>query len=607
MNSCAAAARAAVSMSVRLASGRAKAMFSATVRENRKHVLLDVGYLRAQAGQAPVAQVDAVDRDPAGVGIVGAVDQLRQGGLAGAGLTDDRHRLARFDAHVDLLERLLTVLVPERHPFEGDGAAQRGAAAAAVLVQFGGCGQHRENAARAGDAGLHHRERERGHEGGNAQQVHQPDQCDQFAEFDAAGAQQHDAVQERERHRHAEHQHRHVQRLDAALAHEQVAEQRRTGVEPLAFPGLPHRGLDQFDAGHGFLGGGGHVAVLNTLFHQHRAEAPRVVAHREYECHREQPRHHQQPGIEQAHVYQGRDESQHHVGHEHQAGVDHLVEVAGVVGGARHQVADPLAVVVGLALAEQAAVQFVAGVAFQPMAERHRAQAGAQGGDRVADQNRQQHPGGGQQGGSGRAVDHHLRDPADHHRAEAEQRPCSDRAHDRAGRQEWMVAQVGGDPAQRRAGVVAAALGGGPGCGEFRDHECCGRCGRDRRVALITGWQVYAFRTPKFTLFRRRKSLQAAARRRCGTFGGEPPLGAPRRRRRRGSARRPPRRLPLDGRPLPVSGRCGGREAGRRRRSPARRPRAEPPAWRGRAPGRRCRPSCPPRRRRPLPAASPGP
>ena len=48
---------------------------------------------------------------------------------------------------------------------------------------------------------------------------------------------------------------------------------------------------------------------------------------------------------------------------------DHVAELAGVVGGARHDVAHALAVVEGLALAQQADVQLVARVALQALAQ----------------------------------------------------------------------------------------------------------------------------------------------------------------------------------------------------------------------------------------------
>ena len=51
----------------------------------------------AQVDEAEVAQVDAVDRHAALVGVVEAREQPRDGALACAGLADERQRRARFD------------------------------------------------------------------------------------------------------------------------------------------------------------------------------------------------------------------------------------------------------------------------------------------------------------------------------------------------------------------------------------------------------------------------------------------------------------------------------------------------------------------------------
>ena len=99
------------------------------------------------------------------------------------------------------------------------------------------------------------------------------------------------------------------------------------------------------------------------------AYAAHVIAHRGGERQAIQRRHDRQNGIDQHYVSQRHHEPDRQVGEVDEGGVDHLVDQARVVGGARHQVADALAVVKGLTLAEQAAVQLVAGVALQAVPE----------------------------------------------------------------------------------------------------------------------------------------------------------------------------------------------------------------------------------------------
>ncbi len=90
MKSCACASRAAASIcALRGRFARAKGdIFGDRARE-QKDVLFDRGDLRAQAVQAPVAHIHAVDPHAADAGVEGAVEQLGQRALARAGLPDD--------------------------------------------------------------------------------------------------------------------------------------------------------------------------------------------------------------------------------------------------------------------------------------------------------------------------------------------------------------------------------------------------------------------------------------------------------------------------------------------------------------------------------------
>ena len=308
------------------------------------------------------------------------------------------------------------------------------------MIQLRGGGEHVQDPARPGDTILDQREGEGGHEGRDAQQMDQPHQGDQLAQLNPARAQQQHPVQQRQRHRHPVGEHRQVERLNPALAQEQVAEQRRGRVEPFALPPLPHRGLDQFDARDRLFRGGGDPTVLGALLHQHRTEAAHVVAHRRHEGQRINPGNQQQPRVEQCHVHQRRQEPQHHVRDEQDAGLDHVAEMLGIVGGTRYQIADPLAVVESLALAEQAAVQLVAGVALQPTAQGERAHARGEPEQLVAQQDEQQRRRRPEQGGGAVAVEYHLRYPAHHDRTETEQRPGHDIARDGGSEQQGIAA-----------------------------------------------------------------------------------------------------------------------------------------------------------------------
>ena len=440
-------------------------------QREQEYVLFDGGDLRAQAGQVPVAQVDAVDGDAPGAGVVGAVHQLGEGGLGGPGLADQRHRFSGGDAQVDVGQHRLSRLVVEGDPLEGNGAAHGGPVPAGVLIQLGGGGDHGQDAARPGDAVAHLREAHGRLVARVAEQRHQPDEGDQFAQFDAARAQQHDPVQERQRGSDAEGEQRRVQRLDAALAHQQVAEHAGSAVEALPFPGLAHGGLDHLDAGNHLFRHRRQPPVLGALLGERRRHAPHVVAHRGGERQTVERRHHRQPGVDQRHVGERHREPDRQVGQVDDAGVDHFVDQARVVGSARHQIADPLPVVEGLTLAQQAAVQFVARVALQPVAQGRGADHDAEQRRGVGQHDAQQPAGRQQQLAAAEAVDHHLRAAADHHRGQGEHRPRGELAEHRQREHHRIAAQVGDDPAPRSTGIErGAARRRAGGRGELRDH-----------------------------------------------------------------------------------------------------------------------------------------
>ena len=91
-----------------------------------QHRVLERGRdLAAQRRQREVADVDAVERDPAARHVVQPRRQRGQDALAGAGRADDRDRLPRLDVEGDVAQRRLVGVVElERHRLEAEPAAR---------------------------------------------------------------------------------------------------------------------------------------------------------------------------------------------------------------------------------------------------------------------------------------------------------------------------------------------------------------------------------------------------------------------------------------------------------------------------------------------------
>src|SRR5713101_59010 len=82
--------------------------------------------LGAELVGVEVLDVDPIDQDPAGVGVVQAADQLEQGRLAGAVPADYGQRLARLDSEAEVGQRVgLSARVGECHVVKADLAAHR--------------------------------------------------------------------------------------------------------------------------------------------------------------------------------------------------------------------------------------------------------------------------------------------------------------------------------------------------------------------------------------------------------------------------------------------------------------------------------------------------
>ena len=166
----------------------------------------------------------------------------------------------------------------------------------------------------------------------------------------------------------------------------------------------------------------------------------------------------------------------HRVGDQRHARVDHGVELAHVVGGPRHDVADALAVVEGLALAQQADVELLARVPFQPLGQR----LDGEGVDDVrhpADQYRKEDEQRVlEQGHRVRVRLEHLVEGAAGHRRDRGEEQRSRHAGDQKADQVALVAQqVREDPAHRAGPVVVVLAGNAEltlGWQGLSGHEC---------------------------------------------------------------------------------------------------------------------------------------
>src|SRR5262249_38331859 len=74
----------------------------------------------AQVGSPHLSDVDAVERDASRVELVEAHDEVDEGGLAGAGGSDDRDRLSWVDGQGEVLDERLIGLVAEGDLLETD-------------------------------------------------------------------------------------------------------------------------------------------------------------------------------------------------------------------------------------------------------------------------------------------------------------------------------------------------------------------------------------------------------------------------------------------------------------------------------------------------------
>ena len=102
-------------------------MLSAIVPAEQVHVLQHEAEERAQLVERHLADVDAVDQDPAAGDVVEAQQQVDDRGLARARRADDAHPLARLHLERHVLEHVVLVVVGEPHVLEDDMASSAGA------------------------------------------------------------------------------------------------------------------------------------------------------------------------------------------------------------------------------------------------------------------------------------------------------------------------------------------------------------------------------------------------------------------------------------------------------------------------------------------------
>src|ERR1700730_13117674 len=87
-----------------------------------KDVLQDYGEVLSQRLQVPIAHVNAVQQDATFLYIVETHQQVRDGGLAGPGVTDQRYGLPGRDSERNIFQNPVVVFISEPDVFEFNAA-----------------------------------------------------------------------------------------------------------------------------------------------------------------------------------------------------------------------------------------------------------------------------------------------------------------------------------------------------------------------------------------------------------------------------------------------------------------------------------------------------
>ena len=264
--------------------GAAEGEVLAGAHREQRRLLERRGDERAEPLEREVADVDAVEGDPAAGDVVEARHQRGEARLAAAGGPDQRDRLARQDLEVDVAQHELVGLVGEGEVdvLEAQVAALGGHRLARAVDDVGIGVEDLEDACGGGHRLLGHREdhaqgRHRPH-----QRQHQGDEGDQLAGCQDAPAHADRAEQQHDRDGdvgdHLE------ERPEAGgepdLLEAGAAQLLRRDVVLLGDVLAPAEGLDHPDADGALLGAGGQVALL-VLDPPRQDDVPLLEAHRE--------------------------------------------------------------------------------------------------------------------------------------------------------------------------------------------------------------------------------------------------------------------------------------------------------------------------------------
>ena len=236
----------------------------------------------------------------------------------------------------------------------------------------------RQNAARAGQARSNLRISKRRTERGKAEEQNQAVIGHHLTHIDESLIVEQQRMRQRHRRGNALPEQGHEARFDVALLHKGVAIRPRVALkllDRLIFLRGPFHRFDAFDV---FGQRGVHVAELPPHGFGGGSQVVEIALQRE-----KVRRQKDQRGDDQRRVDARRDEDGHHQKHERSddqidARIEHEIDFAHVVGGARHHLAHRLLIVERHALADQAGVQFVACVAFQPLPDDLAAEIAAQ-------------------------------------------------------------------------------------------------------------------------------------------------------------------------------------------------------------------------------------
>ncbi len=159
--------------------------------------------------------------------------------------------------------------------------------------------------------------------------------------------------------------------MNLALFHEIIAEQTRVPNELFPLIALHRVSLDDLDAGDGLRKPCVHRAKLLAAGVAHWFKSPVIIVYRDHKQDDKDRGDKQQLRIDAADHHDGHDDGHQRINDEHPSRTEHKVKHSHIVGGARHDVPYTLLAVKGLALAQQADVEFVACIALNALTQEY--------------------------------------------------------------------------------------------------------------------------------------------------------------------------------------------------------------------------------------------